>query len=464
MKKELVRRRNREAARAQRPLAAGLALILSLAAWTPAALGQAEVFTEVRKGELHKTPIVIEAFHWFGLDPVRFQGGRQGAEDVLAWDLVYSDAFTAVRMPQENPVHPGVVLDVQGHPLDRPVRARVRGEVRREGHRLRLKATLVDEGSGTKIFERTYDIDWNARALEADRWGMHVLADDIVYYLTGSRGTAATRIAFVRARDGAKELCLVDWGGHSEQQLTALGSIILSPAWHPSGRWLAFTSYHLGQPTLTGLDLMRSELEVLSSAHTPGAPCYSPDGKQIAFSTTEDGNAEIYVARADGSRPRRLTFDPEIDTAPSWSPSGRRIVFTSDRWGNPHLFAVNVDGSDLVQLTYTGSWNGSPDWSPTGDRIVHVSRIEGEYELALIHADGSGWRRLTMGGGCENPRWAPDGRHVVFARSRGDERTLMILDVDTGAARRLTGLNGDTYNPAWSQPARERLSLLNPGG
>ncbi len=457
----------RRAARGARQRWWAWTLLLVPVAWaalSAEARGQAEVYTEIRKGELVKTPIAIEDFTWRDFQPVRFQGDGLGAELVLAWDLVYTDAFRPIRRSPGNPGSAGPVLDVQGAPVDGAVRARIRGEMKRDGQRLELRATLVDEGSGSKVFERSYEIGWDAARQEADRWGIHRLADDVTYYLTGSRGCAATRIAFVRAGSAAKEIWLADWDGYNEQQVTRLGAIVLSPFWHPSGRWVAFTSFHLGQPALAAKDLERNELRIVSSARTPGAPAYAPDGKSIVYSATDEGNAELYVARADGSRPRRITFDPEIDTEPSWSPSGRRLVFTSGRWGKPQLFTVNADGSDLAQITFEDAWCGSPDWSPTSDRIVHVIRIDGSFELAVIQADGTGWRRLTVGGGCENPRWAPDGRHVVFARTESTGRGLMVIDVETASVRRLTALKGDTYNPAWSLPARERQVLLNPGG
>ncbi len=446
------------------PAILAIGVMAGCALGTQTARAQAEVFTEIRKGEYVRTVVAVEDFTWHDLSPAVCRGDGKSPEEVVAWDLVYGDAFRVVRLAQGGTASPGSADDVQGRALDAPVRARVRGEMRRHGAQLELRAALVDEGSGSRIFERNYEVGWNETRREVDRWGLHRLADDVTYYLTGSRGCASTRIAFVRARSGVKELWLADWDGQSEEQVTRLGSIVLSPAWHPSGRWLAFTSFHLGQPALVAADLERDDLRIVSSSRTPGAPAYSPDGKSIAYSSTEEGNAEIYIARADGSRPRRITFDPEIDTEPSWSPSGRRLVFTSGRPGKPQLFAVNVDGSGLDQLTFEDAWCGSPDWSPVGERIVHVIRIEGTFELALIRADGTGGQRLTVGGGCENPHWAPDGRHVVFARSAGGSRSLMVLDVDTGTVRSLTALEGDTYNPAWSSPARERLSILSPGG
>lgn len=427
------------------------------------AWAQAEVYLEVRKGELFQVPIAIEAFIWRDLDPVIFRG-RQRAEEVLANDLVCTDAFIVLHVGGGEEVSGGLRLDVRGQPVDRPAQARVRGEVRRDGSGLILKGTLLDEGTGKKIFERSYEIDWDPKGLKADRWGLHRLADDITFYLTGTRGCAATRIAFIRGAGEVKEIFMVDWDGLNEQAVTSMETILISPSWHPSGRWIAFTSYDQDQPRLLSLDLSRGRLEEISDWPTPAAVAYSPDGKSVAFSTTRDGNAEIYVARSDGSRPRRLTFHVGIDTAPSWSPSGRRLVFTSDRWGSPQLFTINVDATELQQLTYAGGWNDSPDWSPVSDRLVHACMIDGSFELALIHADGRGWRRLTIGGLCENPRWAPDGRHVVFSRRVSGHRNLWILDVDSGNLRRLTRFKGESYNPAWSCLAKERLCPSSLGG
>jgi len=438
-------------------------IILAAAGWSAPARGQAEAYVEVRKGETYRIPIAIEDFTWDALDPVVF-AGRARAEEVLANDLVYTDAFVVVRDAPESHFSPSLLLDVQGNPVDRAFQARIRGEVGRRRSGLILRGTLLDEGTGKKIFERSYELGWDSERLEADRWGIHQFADAVTFYLTGTRGCAATRIAFVRAEGESRDLYLVDWDGFSVERATHLNTTLLSPFWHPSGRWLAFTSYHEGLPRIFSLDLERGGLEVLADGDTPAAPAFSRDGKYVAYSTTRDGNAEIYVARSDGSRPRRLTVSPAIDTAPSWSPSGRRLVFTSDRWGSPQLYVVHADGGNLQQLTFAGSWNDSPDWSPSGDRIVHACMIDGSFELALIHADGSGWRRLTVGGRCENPRWAPDGRHVIFARSKAGRRDLWILDVDSGSLRRLTRLNGQSYNPAWSYAAKERLCPPNPGG
>src|SRR5258708_471538 len=81
------------------------------------------------------------------------------------------------------------------------------------------------------------------------------------------------------------------------------------------------------------------------------SPAWSPDGMEIAFTSTRDGNQELYVAAADGSNVRRLTSDAGLDAHPTWSPDGRRLAFSTDRWGDLELALIDADGSKLTRLT-----------------------------------------------------------------------------------------------------------------
>ncbi len=437
------------------PIALCCALMMS--AWLAvSSFAQQDYWGEVRKSEAARTPIVIEDFPVdASLGFTAFYYDGQTPEDLLAQDLVNMSVFQVVRQRAGDAAP--AVLDVNGDPVTNAIVARVRGRIvgGRGGPQLDLE--LLEEGTRAEIIRCSYPVFSEGEA-QPDRWQIHIWADSVTRYLTGSPGCAATRIAFLREGGSGKELYLIDWDGKEEETVTGMATVLVSPEWHPGGKRIAFTSFHRGQPLLVSLDLATRRMITLSDKRTPSAGAYSPSGRQIAFSAATTGDAEIYVARSDGSHPERLTFDKGIDTAPSWSPSGDRVVFTSDRRGTPQLYVMDADGSNVAQLTFDGKWNDSPDWSPNGERIVYVCSVDGKFEVAVVSSSGlSAPRIVTRGGGCEDPHWAPDSRHVVFSRSIGGQRNLWIVDVDTGSLRQLTFSRAQTYNPAWSPLAERRI-------
>jgi TolB protein len=148
-------------------------------------------------------------------------------------------------------------------------------------------------------------------------------------------------------------------------------------------------------------------------------PSWSPDGRRFAFSSTHDGNQEIYTAAADGSDVVRLTQNPSIDAHPCWSPDGRRIVFATDRWGGLELAAVGPDGAGLSRLTRSPGLDDYPSYSPDGTRLTFVSNRDGQFEIYCALADGSSPFNLSNHPLRDTfPTWTPDGRGVTFVSNR----------------------------------------------
>ena len=225
------------------------------------------------------------------------------------------------------------------------------------------------------------------------------------------------------------------------------------------------------------------------------APAWSPDGKRIAFVSRRTGDEEIYVARADGSRVRRLTTIPGPDLSPAWSPDGRglawsrdreiwtmsssgavkrklvgkaeswhehhsptwhggRIVFSSNRVSsfNAELFSVRAsDGGGLRRLTFTKGADavlgddGMPDFSPDGQRIVFTSNRDRQGEVYVMRPDGSGQRRVTRKPGDDfNPRFSPTGREIAFTALHG---TVYLVGADGKGLRRLTTGTDPDWRP-----------------
>jgi len=308
------------------------------------------------------------------------------------------------------------------------------------------------------------------------RFGIHAVSDDVERWLTGVRGIAATKIAFV---DGGK-LKIVDSDGANERTLPTVGAA-LSPSWHPSGRYIVYTSIFRATSAQSSeittsadaddngtriaqfdLRTMRTRLLAASSRELNITPVYTKDGKSIVWAMGGDSPAELMLASAAGedSLPKPFVGRTGFETtSPSFSPDGKQIVFMSPRPLTPQLYTMNVDGTGLRLLTpvVTGlrSYRTGPDWSPSGDKIAYQQQ-NGDFQVWVIGVKDRIMRQLTNEGENEDPSWAPDGRHLAITRrlgAIGDPRSIWILDERTGRLRQLTHA-GDGRLSDWSPPLK----------
>ncbi|MBV9123891.1 MAG: PD40 domain-containing protein [Planctomycetes bacterium] len=175
-------------------------------------------------------------------------------------------------------------------------------------------------------------------------------------------------------------------------------------------------------------------------------PCWSPDGKQVAFISDRDGPPNLYVMKADGSQVRRLTHTPAVCYMPSWA--GEHIVFGmhGDR---PEMASIKPDGTDLHML----GEGHDPCLSPDGKRIAYTGHVAGGVTVFLMNADGSDKHQLVREVnpfGAVFPAWSPDGRQIVYTGSVGTALELFIVNTDSTGNHQLTHL-GKVCTPAdWS--------------
>jgi len=199
-------------------------------------------------------------------------------------------------------------------------------------------------------------------------------------------------------------------------------------------------------------NIYQGTLEELTKA--PGQnvlPAWSPDGTRIAFSSSRDGNFEIYVANRDGSNPRRLTNHPGADVTPTWSPTGTQIAFTSDRTGTPQIYVIDTDGLGLRQITHE-TYADRPTWSPAPyNEIAFASKTGPGFDIKILELSSGAVRQLTFGEGSnESPAFAPNGRHLAFMSTRAGKQQLFSMARDGRDLKQLTR-SGANYQPNWSR-------------
>ncbi|MGB4782288.1 Tol-Pal system beta propeller repeat protein TolB [Candidatus Methylomirabilis sp.] len=328
------------------------------------------------------------------------------------------------------------------------VQAVVVGKLSSRGSELVLEGQLFEVTKGEMLSGKRYVGD--PRTL---RTMVHRLADEIVFRLTGEKGIASSRIAYVSSVNGAKEIYVMDYDAYNPLLITGNHSINLSPRWSPDGKKIAYTSYRDQNPDLFVIDLETGRRQKISSS--PGlnvAPAWSPDGGRLAFSMSSGMGTNLFLVRPDGTGLRQLTQGSQIDISPSFAPNGRQIVFNSDRGGTPQVYLMDIEGTNIRRLTFgVGNYSVSPRWSPRGDKIAFVGRPSGSFDIFLINPDGTGLVQLTSNSrNNEEPSWSADGRHILFTSTRNSHRHLYIMEADGSNQRQLTKDGKENYLADWS--------------
>jgi len=284
----------------------------------------------------------------------------------------------------------------------------------------------------------------------------HRAADMIYEKLTGIPGVFGTKVTYVRAtgREDNRKYSLIVSDMDGENQFTIMESTdpIMSPAWSPDSRQLAYVSFENNVSTIFVQTLRTgNRIKVSSRAGINGAPAFSPDGRKIVLTLGGvDGNLDINILDLRTRALKRLTTNRAIDTEGTWSPDGQHIYFTSDRGGSPQIYRVSVEGGAPQRVTYEGSYNARPRLSPNGDRLAMVTLDRGNYRIAVQDLDDGDFLILSTGRQDESPSFAPNSDSLIYATRQGRDGVLEMVSADGLVRQRLGSGNGDIREPVWS--------------
>ena len=419
---------------------------------SPALFAQGETvrtieFDTLRVGYVEPTRIGVEEIKYVGADYIDQEDSSlmRYVNDVVRNDIEFYADFDLV------PIDSFFIKTYEIVELDLAAWKRLGAD-----YVLKLEAEFL--GSNMRVTWRLY-YTFDNRMVDDGRFGMHrdewremahMIANEVVKTLTGEKGIFLTKIAYVKKDGKAKEIYISDYDGANERRLTNNGSINLSPAFSPDGKEIYFTSYVEGDPKLFKVNIASGRvIKVTDFAGLAAAPAVSSDGRKLACVLSKDGNSEIYELDLDGQIRKRMTTHSAIDTAPSWSPDGELLTFTSDRSGSPQVYIMDKNGNNQRRLTYEGRYNDSPAWSARGDRVIFVSRTpSGRFDIASVDTSGFEYHAMTEVGMNENPHFSPDGKHLLFTSTRLGSPDIFTMDVTGRHQRRLTR-TGNCSNPVW---------------
>ncbi len=424
------------------------AIILGVAACVCAGTALADITVEITQGGVARTPVAIVPFGWRG------EGADMPLDvaEVIAADLQRSGRFAPIA--EENMLQKpttGAELDFDDWSF--------------------VKAEAVVVGRVVQTGENAYDVSFQlfdvfrreqlvGYRIPASRGTMRIVAHraaDMIYEkLTGIKGVFATKVAFVTAeqrQDGQTyRLVVADQDGHNETVILQSTDPLMSPAWSPDSRRLAYVSFENDRSSIWVQTLRTgNRIQVSNKPGINGAPSFSPDGKQLVLTLGGlDGNLDIHVLDLATRQTRRLTTHRAIDTEGSWSPDGRYIYFTSDRSGGPQIYRVPAQGGTPERVTFEGSYNARPRLSPDGKRLAMVHLDRGAYRIAVMDIRKKDVLVVSAGQQDESPSFAPNSDTLIYATRQARNGVLETVTADGLIRQRVSSGQGDVREPVWS--------------
>jgi len=413
---------------------------------------QAQLEIEIISGNASALPIAIVPFDW--QDDT--QPPATSVDQIVSGDLYRSGLFD-----------PMDVADMAERPTEE--------EAVRFGNWRLLKVDYIvigkvrtpADGQGYELVYQLFDVHTQEMLLSRItavgpgdlRFGAHRVADSIYEALTGVPGAFSTRIAYITStglgNDQRYELVVADADGFAPQSIVGSPEPLLSPAWSPDGRHLAYVSFEQGNSAIYMQNVSTGARELISGGRgINGAPSFSPDGKKMALTLSKSGNPEIYVRDMATGRLQQITQHWSIDTEPVWSPDGRYIYFTSDRGGRPQIYRVPPGGGSPSRVTLEGDYNARASISPNGRRIAVAQGRGNEYRIAIWDIETERFTILTPGTLDESPSFAPNGSMILYATREGSRGVLSAVSADGNVRQRLILSEGDVREPAWSPVIR----------
>jgi TolB protein len=326
------------------------------------------------------------------------------------------------------------------------------GQVNEVAGRYQVQFQLFDVYKGEQI------IGYRLLVSEQElRRTAHYISDLIYEKLTGKKGFFSTRLAYVTsmAIAGNKQqykLLVADADGFNPKTIAFSNEPLMSPAWSPDGKKIAYVSFENRRSAIFVQTLATGKrLKVASYKGINGAPAFSPDGKKLAMTLSKDGSPDIYVLNLANGSLLKVTKSYGIDTEATWSPDGQSIVYTSDRGGKPQLYRVSSAGGSPRRLTFEGDYNARGRFSADGKSLAMVHANHGDYRIAVMDLATGLVNVLTAGRYDESPSFSPNADMVLFASKNSARKgVLAAVSIDGRMQQNMVFDSGDVREPAWS--------------
>lgn len=208
--------------------------------------------------------------------------------------------------------------------------------------------------------------------------------------------------------------------------------------------WPLYDSYDIFMADLNG----KIVKQLTNAKGYDAEATLSPDGKKMIYTSTKDGDIELYIMDLKTGKEKRITNIPGYDGGAWFSPDGKKLIWRASRPKtdaeikeykdllaenlvaptNMEVWVSDADGSNAKQVTSFGQANWAPAYMPDNKRIIFASNHEYKrgfpFNLYTINEDGSNLTKISRDNGFDAfPMFSPDGKKIIFCSNRNNGGT-----------------------------------------
>jgi eukaryotic-like serine/threonine-protein kinase len=244
--------------------------------------------------------------------------------------------------------------------------------------------------------------------------------------------SASTNGVLIFRSNDSNQMIWVDRTGRELNRIGEPGQIQTFDLSRDGRQLVVSKSVAMGQQNLWIFDLLRGSqdrLTLKSERHTD--PRWSPDGRQVMFTSSRDPSRGLYQISLPASDPVQVfQFSGAQFGLDDWSPDGRYVLYHDG--GRPELWALPLSG-DRKPMVVTRSLSGTPDqarFSPDGRWIAYNTNESGRYEVKVVPFPSTDQKwQISIEGGLQ-PAWSGNGRELYFLAR---DAVLMAVDIHADA-------------------------------
>ncbi len=340
------------------------------------------------------------------------------------------------------------------------------GDVQNVGSQIKISYSLIDvymqdaKGANPEQSSQAHILLQQSFTVPSNqtRGVAHQISDAIYQKILGERGIFSTKIAYVLAQQQNGQpnykLMIADYDGFNPQAILVSKQPIMSPAWSPDGKKIAYVSFEKRLSAIYVSTIATGQRQLITNiSGINGAPDFSPDGKSLAVVLSKLEQPNIYLVNLSNGQLRQITRGYAITTEPSFMPDGKSVLVTSDRGGSPQIYQVDLSNGAMNRLTYNGNYNAQADALPNGQQFVLLHRgsdTDNHFGIAIQDV-ASGTLRVLSEDDDQSPGVSPNGSMIIYAVVKKQGNTSLAMVSSDGKVHiNIPSEEGSVREPAWS--------------